>query len=383
MSHRRYSYATSADALLRPALGAVFFEDWSPEDVQRPEMLCAEMSRLAYARQEVVAGSLPKAGFELVAFIGGDDLAARASTLGTQAFVARAVRGDPATILAFRGTESSAPEDVLTDALFFQTNSLLFPNCRVHDGFATRFAQVKDQITPFLKARQSPLLVTGHSLGAALATVAAVFLAVPARLITFGSPRVGDDAFRNLAQSIPGLDIQRFVDCCDVVARVPPKAFDAATLSQLLAELAGPKSEPERPIEELESAARGAAGTALANLLDILAPGLQFSHVCDPTYIRADGQLDRAISAADLAADQAAARKSYPFRPSLQSFLQRLNDLPSTLRNVLTTGNPSPREQFASLVRAVAGLSNGGQVASRDLADHTPINYLSAFTGRL
>jgi len=61
------------------------------------------------------------------------------------------------------------------------------------------------------------LLVCGHSLGAALATLASSVLQ-PATLITIGSPRVGDAAF---AQSIQSALVLRVVDCCDVVTHVP------------------------------------------------------------------------------------------------------------------------------------------------------------------
>jgi hypothetical protein len=63
------------------------------------------------------------------------------------------------------------------------------------------------------------ILYTGHSLGAALATLAAA-LHRPAYLYTFGSPRVGDAEF---AASMYGIDHARYVDCCDLVAKVPPE----------------------------------------------------------------------------------------------------------------------------------------------------------------
>jgi hypothetical protein len=59
---------------------------------------------------------------------------------------------------------------------------------------------------------------TGHSLGAALATLAASHYD-QARVIAFGSPRVGDDAF---GHRLSLRNIVRYVDCCDMVCRVPP-----------------------------------------------------------------------------------------------------------------------------------------------------------------
>ena len=62
-------------------------------------------------------------------------------------------------------------------------------------------------------------IFTGHSLGGALATLAAAIFQ-PARLITFGAPRVGDTAF---GATMSRVDSRRYVGCCDMVARVPPE----------------------------------------------------------------------------------------------------------------------------------------------------------------
>jgi len=40
----------STDALLRPAKSAVYFDNWTVDDISNPDMLCAEMSRLAYPK---------------------------------------------------------------------------------------------------------------------------------------------------------------------------------------------------------------------------------------------------------------------------------------------------------------------------------------------
>ena len=139
-----YAYDTSTDALLRPARNAVFFDEWTPADYENHNLLCAEMSRLAYASQDVVRKSLNNAEFNSVDFIGGDDLGSRAKTGGTQAFVASsAIHG--VTILAFRGTESDTPEDVITDLLTFPAPSR-WDNCRVHGGFANRYGRVADKV---------------------------------------------------------------------------------------------------------------------------------------------------------------------------------------------------------------------------------------------
>ena len=56
-----YPPTDSADALLRPAHGLShkdFLQEWDPDDIAEPHLLCAEMSRLAYAKQEGTPGPL-------------------------------------------------------------------------------------------------------------------------------------------------------------------------------------------------------------------------------------------------------------------------------------------------------------------------------------
>ena len=72
------------------------------------------------------------------------------------------------------------------------------------------------------RPRSGRVLFTGHSSGAALATLAAA-LHPPTRLLTFGSPRVGDALFATEAG--PRIAASRYVDCCDVVCRLPPKPY--------------------------------------------------------------------------------------------------------------------------------------------------------------
>src|SRR4029079_18351453 len=62
------------------------------------------------------------------------------------------------------------------------------------------------------------LLITGHSLGAALGTLAAS-LRNPDGLVTFGSPKVGDADF---CKTLSAVHVTRYMNCCDIVCRVPP-----------------------------------------------------------------------------------------------------------------------------------------------------------------
>ena len=110
---RTYPYDISRQALYRPAAGAVFFEAWVRErDTRNTDLLCAEMSRLAYAGRATVASSLDSIGFTLRLWFGGEAPEERLRTKGTDGFVATSA---DLTVLAFRGTEANKPEDLLAD----------------------------------------------------------------------------------------------------------------------------------------------------------------------------------------------------------------------------------------------------------------------------
>ncbi len=88
----------------------------------------------------------------------------------------------------------------------------------VHKGFADSFQAVFPEVARRLTSFQGPLMITGHSRGAALATMAADRL-VSLALYTFGSPRVGDTKFCSRYQNKA---VYRVVNNRDIVPQVPP-----------------------------------------------------------------------------------------------------------------------------------------------------------------
>ena len=127
---------------------------------------------------------------------------------------------DDVSVLALRGTEADNPTDLATDAtaVLMKWES----GGRVHRGFAQALLATWPLIAPLLENVEQTLGFTGHSLGAALATLAASKHR-PTQVYTFGSPRVGNAAFTN---TLAGVDVQRYVDCCDFVCRIPPAIFE-------------------------------------------------------------------------------------------------------------------------------------------------------------
>jgi len=203
---RTFQYDDSRDSLFHPERATDFFQHGP---IRTDDALCAEMARLAYVRSEAsLRELLARARFELVAFI---DIS------GSQAFVADdgAVR-----VVSFRGSQPDDPSDIFADADFRLVK--WGSGGRVNEGFSNALDVIKDAIAPHLDSPHR-LLFTGHSLGAALATLAASRHR-PAGLFTFGSPLVGDADF---GRTLEGLLHHRYVDCCDLVTRVPPsELFD-------------------------------------------------------------------------------------------------------------------------------------------------------------
>jgi hypothetical protein len=134
----------------------------------------------------------------------------------TQAILVRSTNDPQWAALVFRGTEQKAT-DVISDLAL--SVPLLRKEPIVHRGFQHALDVVWDEIKSELeKLGDVPLFMTGHSLGAALATLAAA-RHTPRAVYTFGSPLVGNHAF---TQTLKDLPIHRVVDDLDGVTFVPP-----------------------------------------------------------------------------------------------------------------------------------------------------------------
>jgi len=124
------------------------------------------------------------------------------------------------TILAFRGT--SDIRDGITDV---DTRKLSFDGIgRVHAGFGYGWRSLEHAIFAAIPASTKLLWITGHSLGGALATVAAQAIGpvFPVRcVVTFGSPRVfGPKTAHTINWSFRN-KIYRVVHSNDFIPRVP------------------------------------------------------------------------------------------------------------------------------------------------------------------
>lgn len=279
-------YDSSADALLRPGRAETWFAQGVPNDTVA---LACETARLAYLRAEDsenerarLAAALALAGF-------GEPTDFHHPESDGQGYAA--LRGDGLAVIAFRGTEPNRMGDLITDVQAFLRDWELGVGA-VHAGFAASALGLWPDVEAWLAgpgAERKRLLLCGHSLGAAIATL----LARPSdadELVTLGCPRVGNREFAAAVASAPGLDVRRLVNCCDLVTELPP-------------ELTG------------------------------------FEHAGRAIYIDRTGAIHRLPRSGFIKSDRIQARLRYPMEHPLFS----------------------------------------GAVPARDLADHSPVNYLRAF----
>jgi len=178
-----------------------------------------EASTLSYSEEDFARTKFQSAGLGEVAFFSGES---------TQGYVAN---NDDFLILVFRGTEirqrpgQSSFHNILAD-LRADADFLLVDSGqggKVHRGFKEALDEVweKAGLVAYLRSKDNgrrTFWFTGHSLGAALATLAAHRYGNLNGLYTYGSPRVGDLDFQ---QEFP-VSTYRFVNHHDIVTRVPP-----------------------------------------------------------------------------------------------------------------------------------------------------------------
>jgi triacylglycerol lipase len=141
---------------------------------------------------------------------------------GTQAYV---LNTNKEYLIVFRGTEPTQMADIKSDLKFKKVKSLDVDGKsegRVHRGFKAALDMVWGDIQHHMmlkKAHKKKIVVTGHSLGAALATLVAGRLNDPdVELYTYGSPRVGTAKWCKNQK----FKHYRFRNNNDIVTRMPP-----------------------------------------------------------------------------------------------------------------------------------------------------------------
>ncbi len=198
-------------------------------------ILYANISMLAY-------GMLPA--------VDGFQTTARFENKGTDTQGVFGLTGGDTFVIAFRGSEETGITDWITDLKFVKQ---VYPydggnkKIKVHYGFIGAYKSVRDAILEAARNTPHPKIVcTGHSLGAALATLAALDIRynLPEKRVscyTFGSPKVGNKDFvASYNSRVP--DTFRFVNRADLIPSLPPGAFQHVGQLFHLGETAAKKS---------------------------------------------------------------------------------------------------------------------------------------------
>jgi hypothetical protein len=124
----------------------------------------------------------------------------------------------PCSVLIFRG--SNEFEDWKNNILAYQVKA--FKGSKVHAGFMRALRPIWKDLLNLLKQQQGSLFVTGHSLGAALATLATARLVKNGHAVeacyVFGSPRVGNKKF---TQILSDASMYRVENGSDIVTSIP------------------------------------------------------------------------------------------------------------------------------------------------------------------
>ena len=207
-------YDPSLRSLLHPETRDTVFRKGQEYSIPQ---IGVEMARLAYYAFDDDQIPRLRAAVDAAGF---GDLKTFSAGLDTQAFAAR--RADGLAVAAFRGTQPGSVFDIGVDA--FAGLVSWEGKGQVHLGFHESFKAVHGDLAGWISSTgvaPDKLLFCGHSLGGALATLAGAVWE-RAQVVTIGSPRVGDPDF---AASVSGPRCRRIFNCCDLVARVPPRAI--------------------------------------------------------------------------------------------------------------------------------------------------------------
>ncbi|KAJ6522281.1 Alpha/Beta hydrolase protein [Mycena capillaripes] len=166
----------------------------------------------------------------------GNTLVQSFSAGDTQGFIARD-DDRKEIVVSFRGSFSLA--DAATDVDLFLVPFVspgITKSFNVHSGFLAAYNDVANIVLTTVEAQVAKfpkynVVVTGHSLGGALAALGAVSLrtalpSAPMKLYTFGQPRTGDAQFAKFVETSIGIsNIFRGVHTFDGVPTLVPRVL--------------------------------------------------------------------------------------------------------------------------------------------------------------
>lgn len=139
-----------------------------------------------------------------------------------------------AIVISFRGTIMSKIRNFVRDLSFIKTSPLSqYPGAAVHRGFWNAWGELEQDVVAALgnlasSHETTTVIVTGHSMGAAMAGNAAISLKLKhgynTSVVNFEAPRGGNQKFMSaLRQEVP--NYWRITHANDIVPHAPPEAF--------------------------------------------------------------------------------------------------------------------------------------------------------------
>lgn len=135
-------------------------------------------------------------------------------------------------VVALRG--SGSVRNWIADVnIFLSSCSDLVEDCKVHAGFKKAWDNIADETISLVRSARDAnpdyqIVVTGHSLGAGVANIAAAYLRVnglPCDLYTYGSPRAGNEQFASFVSGQAEGNEYRITHTDDPFTRLPPNSW--------------------------------------------------------------------------------------------------------------------------------------------------------------
>lgn len=130
--------------------------------------------------------------------------------------------------VCFRGTQTLS--EIISDLKTKQIKSSIFKNCLIHEGFEKIYSVIRKNIMDTVKKnimdKNKNIIVTGHSLGASIATLTGLELSINGYnsvVYNFASPRIGNEEFKKMVNN--NVNVFRIVNQSDIVPTLPSSVF--------------------------------------------------------------------------------------------------------------------------------------------------------------
>ena len=188
-----------------------YLKDFCPGDLTDPvyaRFFFACCSLLAYRKPNISEKYFRQAGFESISMM---------DVKGAQCYL---LANENDAIIVFRGTEPKQKSDLWADIKTWKRKSETQGS--VHAGFKGEVDKLWSGVQTFINSNnEKNLYITGHSLGGAMATIAASRLRDVDSIkacFTYGSPRVGNKVWADHLR----FHHQRIQNNNDAVTQTPP-----------------------------------------------------------------------------------------------------------------------------------------------------------------